>query len=130
MNVHRFTVKGRRFWTLGRIGGVALLFSLITVALAGGAPAGGGGQAIDFNTNMGGLATSICNAGNFLYGPIGWSIVVCVAVYGGLATWFGWRGGVGSLVGAFIGVFFMLALPGILTGLTFGNCVLTGAAGG
>ncbi|MGL4609055.1 MAG: hypothetical protein ACRCYY_05130 [Trueperaceae bacterium] len=108
------SVKSKKLVLVLRL--LFLLLSL-TIALAGG-------EAIDFNENLGGLSETVCNAANFIYGPIGWSLAL-LAVAAGVVMWFtGTRGGVGTAIAGVVGIFVMLALPGITEALTFGECAL------
>jgi type IV secretory pathway VirB2 component (pilin) len=101
---------------------LTLLGLSLSVALAGG-------EGIDFTGNLAGISETICNAANFIYGPIGWSVVLVILIWGVIRWLSGMNGGVGMVIGAVVGAFVLLALPAMMEALSFGECVIAGTGG-
>lgn len=91
--------------------------------------AAAGGEAIEFTENLGGLSETICNLANFIYGPIGWAVVLVILIWGVIRWISGMSGGVGMVIGAVVGAFVLLALPAMMEAVTFGECAIAGAGG-
>lgn len=86
--------------------------------------AGGGG--VDFDGILGSIPETICNAANFLAGPIGAAVVVVVFVIGLIRMAAGNRGGLGLIITAFVIGLVLVAAPQIVGIFTGGDCALAG----
>lgn len=102
------------------------LFSLwtslgIQISLNLAYAAGGG---VNFDTILGDIPATICNAANFLAGPIGAAIVILVFVIGLIRMAAGNRGGLGLIITAFVIGLVLVAAPQIVALFTGGECAL------
>lgn len=113
------TQGSRRRFTQSLIRPLALL---VTQALVSVAFAGGGG--VDFEGILGSIPETICNAANFLAGPVGAAIVVVVFVIGLIRMAAGNRGGLGLIITAFVIGLVLVAAPQIVALFTGGDCAL------
>lgn len=84
----------------------------------------GGAQGIDFAGILGAIPDTICNAGNFLRGPIGFGIVALIFFIGIIRFLAGNRGGLGLIITAMVGGLVLIAAPQILTIFTADGCAI------
>ena len=106
-----------RFMALRTVG-----FSLLLLLLGGVAFAAGG--SINFETALGAIPQSICNAARFLRGPVGGAIVIATLVWGVVRWSTGNRGGVGLIVTAVVAGLVLVALPTMVSIFQVANCAI------
>lgn len=94
---------------------VTVLLMLLQFGTAGG---------IDFAGILQAIPDSICNAGNFLRGPIGFGIVTLIFFIGIIRFLAGNRGGLGLVITAFVGGLVLIAAPQILAVFTADGCAI------
>ena len=84
----------------------------------------GGAAGIDFAGILQAIPDSICNAGNFLRGPVGFGIVFLVFIIGIVRFLAGNRGGLGLIITSIVGGLVLIAAPEILTIFTADGCAI------
>lgn len=85
----------------------------------------GGAQGIDFTDILGAIPETICNAGDFLRGPVGFGIVALIFFIGIVRFLAGNRGGLGLIITSMVGGLVLIAAPQILAIFTAADgCVI------
>lgn len=82
------------------------------------------GEGIDFGTNLGAIPDSLCNAAEFLRGPVGGIIALGTIIWGVVQWQTGGRGGIALIVSGVVGGLVLVALPTMLAVLQVTDCTL------
>ena len=98
----------------------ALFLAVLMMALQ---LVGAAGAGINFDTVLVAIPNTICNAGNFLRGPVGFAIVGLVFIIGIVRFLGGNRGGLGLVITSMIGGLVLVAAPQILAIFTQDGCI-------